>query len=154
MNAIRQINNIRQSFTMFKPKKINVASDDDWILCELNNTTKTIPISKFNVLKNTNTDESVIKLKLNLISQYNVCKNANIDVPVIDIKTTTVDVPVNETKTTTIDDNKINTLVNNTLNNYNFISILYESFMDIIYEIDTFKIFFIFGEKRIPIIFI
>jgi hypothetical protein len=123
---------------MFKLKKINVAPDDDWILCELNNTTKTIPISKFNVLKNTNTDESVIKLKLNPISQYNVCKNTNIDVPVIDIKTTT------------IDDNKINTLVNNPVNNYNWISILYESFMDIIDEIDIFKIFLIFGENRTP----
>jgi hypothetical protein len=135
------MNTIRKSLTTFKMKKMNVYFDDEWILCDFNKNKSNQEI-KNNVCYSADKEEKkIIKknssiIKTNKISsQYNVCKNANVD--------------ISEIKTM-VDDDKINILPLKRLNNYNWFSLLYEYFMDMISEVDILKFFILFDEKRIP----
>tara|TARA_Y100000389_G_C17454420_1_gene517094 strand:+ start:1159 stop:1551 length:393 start_codon:yes stop_codon:yes gene_type:complete len=126
---------------MFKMKKINVYFDDEWILCDFNKN-KSNQQSQNNVCYSADKEEqNIIKNKFGVIKtnkineKYNICKNTNLD--------------ISEIKTM-VDDDKINILPLNRVNNYNWFSLLYESIMDMIAEVDILKVFLLFDEKRMP----
>ena len=123
-NHSYQMNALRKTMgSLFKFKKMNVCLDEEWTLCDMNNQTPTRITSngEYKYMNSLSSSDKIMK----------------IDTPKIILN------PINKIAKTKTNANTLHLHVG-------WFSLLYESFMDMIAEIEVLQVFLFFDEKRMP----